>query len=546
MGYHHTSEIAAQLENASLEIALAEWRTVLNPANVITDPSLLHSRASATFSTGQSIPAILKPRSVAEVQQCLEIATRLKIAVYPVSTGKNWGYGSGVPVSDHCVLMDLGQMQQIVDFNEKLGYVTVEPGVTQAQLHAYLTERKSKLWMDATGSSKHCSIIGNTLERGFGHTPYGDHFGQVCSFEVVLPNGELLETGFSRSAGVAGAPVYRWGVGPSLDGLFAQSNLGVVTKMTLWLMPAPEYFEAFFFSCDDESALGSIVEALQPLRMNGTLRSAVHIANDYKVLQGIQQYPWQEAGNSVPLQPDLMRTLRLRLRFGAWNGSGGLYGTRAQVAEARRLVRKALKGRVHKLHFLNEKLLGLAERYSKFFRFVKKIDFRRTISLVRPVFGLLRGVPTERSLASAYWRKRTPPPSSMNPDADRCGLLWQAPLAPAEGDHAERIASLARSILLEHGFEPALSFTLLTERALICVIALTYDRDTPGEDQRASSCFKQLTKALTDSGYMPYRLGIQSMDLAGRDASSAGLVRAIKAHTDPANILAPGRYQRVK
>ena len=51
------------------------------------------------------------------------------------------------------------------------------------------------------------------------------------------------------------APVYRWGLGPSLDGLFTQSNLGVVTRMTFWLMPAPEYFQAFFFRCDRDEAL---------------------------------------------------------------------------------------------------------------------------------------------------------------------------------------------------------------------------------------------------------------------------------------------------
>ena len=64
----------------------------------------------------------------------MRIANRWKVAVYPISSGRNWGYGSRVPAADGCVLLDLGRMNQIVDFNEELGYVTVEPGVTQAQL----------------------------------------------------------------------------------------------------------------------------------------------------------------------------------------------------------------------------------------------------------------------------------------------------------------------------------------------------------------------------------------------------------------------------
>lgn len=31
--------------------------------------------------------------------------------------------------------------------------------------------------------------------------------------------------------------MFKWGYGPYVDGLFTQSNFGVVTKMGLWLMP---------------------------------------------------------------------------------------------------------------------------------------------------------------------------------------------------------------------------------------------------------------------------------------------------------------------
>ena len=117
-----------------------------------------------------------------------------------------------------------------MELNEKLGYVTVEPGVTQRQLFDFLREKRSRLWMDATGSSPDCSLIGNTLERGFGHTPYGDHFANVCGMEAILPNGEVLRTGFGGLPGAKAAQVYRWGAGPVLDGLFTQSNFGISLK----------------------------------------------------------------------------------------------------------------------------------------------------------------------------------------------------------------------------------------------------------------------------------------------------------------------------
>ena len=307
-------------------------------------------------------------------------------------------------------------------------------------------------------------------------------------------------------------------------------------------MPAPEYFQAFFFRCDREDGLPRIIDALRPLRLNGTLRSGVHVGNDYKVLSGLRQYPWEDTGGVTPLQPAVIRKLRTAMNFGAWNGSGGLYGTRAQVAEARRLVRKSLKGAVDRLQFLDASRLALAARMAGPFHAVTRWDLRRTLELVRPLFGLMQGVPTGQPLASCYWRKRAAPPPDMDPDRDGCGLMWCSPVAPAEGSHAATLAELSSRILLEHGFEPQLSITLNSDRSIICVISLTYDRDVAGEDERAGQCYRELETELAAKGYVPYRLGIQSMDQMNDNGAYGSLLDAIKRHVDPAGILAPGRY----
>ena len=365
----------------------------------------------------------------------------------------------------------------------------------------------------------------------------------MCGFEVVLPTGATAETGFCRFPDAQAGAVYRWGAGPTLEGLFSQSNLGIVTRMTIWLMPAPEHFEAFFFQCNHDEQLAPLIEALRPLRLQGILRSTVHIANDYKVLAGIQQYPWQETRGETPLRPELMAGFRSRLKFGAWSGSGGLYGTRGQVAEARRALRKALKGRVDRLQFLDDKRLAFASRFARLYQFMTGWDLSKTLDLARPVYGLLKGVPTEQPLASAYWRKKSVPPSNPDPDRDGCGLLWYAPIAPMEGQHVEVVASIARRILLEYGFEPSISMTLITERAVACVISICYDRREPGQDDQAMACYRRLQRELTERGYYSYRLGIQAMsEMNGPDGYGA-LVRAIKDAIDPNGVLAPGRYQ---
>jgi len=523
--------------------AVREWEQLLGTSYVLRDTSQLRAAGTATFATTTRVLAVLQPTDRPQLQEILRTANRFRVPIYPISSGKNWGYGSRVPPRDG-VLVDLRRMNRIVDFSEELAYVTIEPGVTQRQLFDHLRERGSRLWMDATGASPDCSIIGNTMERGFGHTPMGDHCANACGLEVVLPDGEVVETGFARFPDAKTKALSRWGVGPSLDGLFSQSRLGVVTRMSVWLMPAPEHFEAFFFTCPSEERLAPIIDALRPLRLNGTLRSVMHIGNDYKVLAATSQYPWAETNGKTPLGRPQMEAMRRRLGVGAWNGSGGLYGTRPQVREARRLLRLALRGKVSRLQFVDDRRLRLLANFAGPLGLVTGWDLRQTLKVLEPVYNLLKGTPTEATLSSAYWRKKVAPRTDMDPDRDGCGLLWCSPVVPNTGTDATEVATLVADLLLRHGFEPQMSISLATERTLNCVITISYDRDVPGEDERALACYRDLSQQLLDRGYPPYRWSVLTGSMS---ASSPGpfdrTLAALGAVLDPNGILAPGRYE---
>ena len=527
--------------------ALQQWRAVLGNQFVETAQDSLDRAATATFATQQTVSAILHPANREQIQECLAIANRWGTPVYPISTGKNWGYGSRVPPASGSAILHLGRLNKILDFSEDLGYVTVEPGVTQSQLFAFLQNARSRFWMDATGSSPETSLIGNCMERGFGHTPMGDRFAQVCGLEVILPSGEIVQSGAAGFAGALTASVSRWGVGPSVDGLFSQSNLGIVTRMTVWLMPRPDCFEAFFFRAETDGSLPALITALRELRLKDILRSSIHIGNDYKVLAGLQQYPWQETGGSTPLQPAKIAEFRKRLGFGSWSASGGLYGTRAQVAESKRLLREALKHISGTLKFLSPEKLRFAKRWAKPFQMVSGWDLRRTVELVEPVMGLMQGVPTEQPMASAYWRKRTPPPKhGADPDRDRCGLLWYAPVSPANGNQVAALTQIATDTLLRFGFEPQISLTLLTPRTVSCIISIAYDRDVSGQDEQAHRCHEEVARLCSGQGYYPYRLSIAGAGNLEEDAGHAHLLQQIRKTLDPNGILAPGRYELSK
>jgi 4-cresol dehydrogenase (hydroxylating) len=105
--------------------------------------------------------------------------------------------------------------------------------------------------------------------------------------------------------------------------------------------------------------------------------------------------------------------------------------------------------------------------------------------------------------------------------------------------------AIANDTLLRHGFEPIVSITLLTERTICLVISITYDRDAQGEDHRALICHRELVTKLSEAGYYPYRLGLQSMGEMNRGGGYLHLLRKLKGALDPESVLAPGRYEPV-
>ena len=188
-----------------------------------------------------------------------------------------WGFGSRLPVRDDAVLIDLSDLNRILEYDEELAYVRVEPGVTQQQLYEFLEEKGGQLWMDPTGAGPRGSLIGNALERGHGLTPCGDHVSFMSDLTVVLPTGKTIHTGFSRITDCRTRNLDVWGIGPSLDGLFSQSNLGVVVAATIQLMPRPERVALATVALDSADFVLA-VDRFRKLQLSGTLRgSSQHI-----------------------------------------------------------------------------------------------------------------------------------------------------------------------------------------------------------------------------------------------------------------------------
>ena len=247
--------------------ALQAFAAAIGPEWVFTSAAdvALYRDAYSPFrdEAGERVAsAAVAPDSVEQVREVVRIANRYRIPLYPISTGKNLAYGGSAPILSGSVVLDLKRMNRVLEVSERNAYALVEPGVSYFDLYRHVQERGLKLMLDVP-SPGWGSVIGNALEHGVGLSPLRDHFGAACGMEVVLADGSLLRTGMGAMDGAATWQQYRYGFGPGVDGLFAQSNLGIVTKMGVWLLPEPEVVRGLRVSLprmDDVVRLVDIME----------------------------------------------------------------------------------------------------------------------------------------------------------------------------------------------------------------------------------------------------------------------------------------------
>lgn len=491
------------MEMPGFREAIAAWREEIGDAHVIVDDAARARAATTTFATTAGVHAILLPADRAQVQACMRIAHRHGIPVRPTSGGRNLGYGSRAPARD-AVLLDLARLDRIADFDERLAYVTVDAGVTFRQLATFLRDARARVFASVTGGPAEGSVVANALERGDGSGPLGDRIAHACAMEVVLATGECIHTGFARFPGAHVAPLASGGLGPALDGLFVQSDLGVVTRMTVWLAPYPAHFTLAGVTVEDDDDLPAVVEALRDLRLAGVTPATTPLWNDVKALSLVTRYPWDEPFDRV--------ALRRRHGLGAWNGAIALHATSAAHGAALCDVVREKLGACARLAFRE----GPAD----------------PLDADPDLCGPHLGVPHDRNLASVYWRKRGP--VGVDPDADRCGFLWLGHAIPFAGDHARTFAEVVEHGIAAAGFEPGIALLGVTARALSAVGSIAWDRDIEGDDARARGAHDRLVADLVARGYPPFRPGLQT------PAFPDPTIERLRGVLDPRGILVRG------
>jgi 4-cresol dehydrogenase (hydroxylating) len=534
--------------------AIAEIGAIVGANNIVADDASIIDRTKDISPWRRRGAAIVYPGTAEEVAGVMKVAARYKLPVWPFSKGKNWGYGATMPFRDGALILVLERMNRIIEVNQELAYAVIEPGVTQKQLNDYLKNNRISLWSDCTDSTPQGSIIGNALERGVGYTRHWDHFGHLCGLEVILANGESLRTGGGPPNSLTWH-THKWGTGPFIDGLFSQSNFGVVVKAGIWLMPEPEAFNCFICELDDEANLPSMVDALRRLALTGILSANFHIVNDILFTAQLIQYPYDLLEGGRYLSPEARIKLRERLKMAPWTAIGGLYGSAAQVKVARRAVSSELRG-IGKLTFLDDRRLRLLTGMTRIWKKVHNLplltDLFRLISgsslekaeAIPHLYPIMKGIPGEYIVGFAYFKNEGSRPTvDVDPARDGAGMLWLAVLCPLTGKYASDLLQLCEPVFHQHGFDLSLAFLMINARSVLALIEIFFDKRNPDEEQRALALYDEITETTMRAGFQQYRTSVAYSDRIMRPA--VGLQKtldALRAAIDPDNLIAPGRY----
>jgi 4-cresol dehydrogenase (hydroxylating) len=502
--------------------ALAAFGVAVGQENVVTGGQELQTYrdpfAFASADPDEFAPsAAVKPSSVEEVQAIVKIANEFKIPLWIISRGKNLGYGGAAPRVAGSVTVDLGRMNRILEVNEELCYAVVEPGVTFFDLYEHIRARKMKLWISVPALGWG-SVIGNALDRGVGYTAYGEHSNNICGMEVALPNGELIRTGMGALSRGKSWHAFKHGYGPTVDGLFLQSNLGIVTKAGMWLMPQPDFFVACDLQFERESDLEQIVDIAAKLRREDIVQNTAVLSNAVRLISRLgARDKWFRGDGAAP--GDVVNKKLREMGLGAWNLRFAIYGPE-ELAEGRLKIAKQAFVAIPGSRFESRKWDVRAHSAEEFTAAIGSESVQA-------------GIPSLFALEVLKYR------------GEDGGHIGFSPILAPSGKEASKLANLVGRTCHEHGFDYYGGFSF-GFRHLWSVMMILYDKKSAEHRAQVDRLFRKLVKEAGELGFAEYRAHVEYMDLVGDqyDFNRHALRRfteTLKDAVDPNGILAPGK-----
>ena len=448
----------------------------------------------------------LTPSTVGEVAQILQVARERRSAVYPVSCGRNWGYGSHLPNRSGGIILDLSRFKNISEFDPETSTIRIEPGVTQSELYRYLLQHAPGLVLNVTGSGEDTSVLGNALERGLGYSGEKEH--DIYALEAFLADGSYIKPAPGRNHAGRREPA-----GFQTDALFMQTNFGVVMGGRLRLRTKQECEMVVIAFGDFESLLPFCRKAYAV----SLVTSPTHISEpgrSRRLGEGLLRRLWGRKPNDEEVEqifPERSVATALLPIFGQRSVVKAIYRSLADLKPDGISLQQVTESRVNfAIRWLPRVGAGKAATRLK---------------ALLPLFELPWGKPSNAGLASLDQY------AGGDPDIAEAGALYGNAVCSGLQYDVYKIQKTVRSLWQDCAF----TWTLLDQRCLTVIYTLHFRSERSSE---AHLAYKKIIARLREQGFPQYRLDISTKPAPGAEMIVAKLKRTL----DPCNILAPGRY----
>ncbi|MCM3340708.1 FAD-binding oxidoreductase [Paenibacillus sp. MER TA 81-3] len=269
---------------------LEKIKKVLDSDRIITEKNqlILYSKDATSYHEAKVPELVVFPTNKSEVSALVSIANESGVTIIPYGLGTSVE-GQIVPLK-RSITLDFKLMNKIIEFRPEDNLIRVQPGVKRRALNDFLQEYKLFFPIDP-GVDATIGGMAATNASGSNGLYYGSMKNNITGLEVVLANGDIIQTGGKTLKSSSGYNLTNLFVG-------SEGTLGIFTELTLKISPLNKHSKSLLVSFGDEAE--AVKTALDILGCGLNIRKLEIV--DCNAIEVINSYN----GTKLTLSPSLM------------------------------------------------------------------------------------------------------------------------------------------------------------------------------------------------------------------------------------------------
>ena len=252
---------------------IKQLETIVGKESVLTAKEDLATYAYDGTTTWSHAPdVVVLPTTADQISSIMKLANEHRIPVTPRGSGTNISGGS-IPIQGGIVLCTT-KMTRILDISKANLTATVEPGVVLQDLNNILAG-ENLFYPPDPQSFLTCTVGGTVAENSGGPLciKYGVTKQYILGLEVVLSDGYILNVGGSTVKNRTGYDLLHLFIG-------SEGTLGIITRITLRLIPKPAAKRTIFAIFDDMTLAGAVVSRILA---NGIVPAKIEFVDNFVI-----------------------------------------------------------------------------------------------------------------------------------------------------------------------------------------------------------------------------------------------------------------------